>query len=203
MTAAIDEVTELVGDPLGVTRADRLAQLAELLVDLGQRAVDVGPVEADLGRLAHQLLGVGERRQRPGDPVEDRRPALLVALDVLPVGDDRPGIVGLDVAEHVRVPADELVVDARRHVGDGEATLLLGDRGVELDLVQQVAELLDQRLVRRLVVGIERLDGVDQLERLLDEVRHERGVRLLTVPRALLAQRAGELVEPHVSRPDR
>ena len=54
-------------------------------------------------------------------------------------------------SEHVRVAADELVVDPRGDVGDREAALLLGDRRVELDLVQQVAELLDQ--VRRRSTG--------------------------------------------------
>ena len=53
------------------------------------------------------------------------------------------------------------------------------------------------------VVGVERLQRVDELERLLDEVRHEAGVGLLAVPRALLAQRAGELVEAHVAGADR
>ena len=53
------------------------------------------------------------------------------------------------------------------------------------------------------VVGVERLERVDQLERLLDQVRRERLVGLLPVPRALLAQRAGQLVEPHVVVADR
>ena len=87
-------------------------------------------------------------------------------------------------------------------VGDREPPGLLGDRGVELDLVEHVAELLDQRLVGRRVVGVERLERVDQLERLLDEVRDQRGVGLLAVPRALLAQRAGELVEADVPGAD-
>ena len=63
--------------------------------------------------------------------------------------------------------ADELVVDAVDDVGDREPALLLGDRGVELDLVQQVAELLDQLVVGRRVVGIERLQRVDDLVGLL------------------------------------
>ena len=108
------QVAELVGDLAGVAAGDGLAQLGQLLVDLGQRAGDVGPVEADLGRLARELLGVGERRQRRRHAVEDRRAPLLGPLDVLPVGDDRAGVVGDDVAEHVRVAAHELVVDRRR-----------------------------------------------------------------------------------------
>ena len=87
---------------------------------------------------------------------------------------DGVGVVGLDVAEDVRVAAHQLVVDAGGDVGDREPPGLLGDRGVELDLVQHVAELLDQRLLGGRVVGVERLQRVDQLERLLDEVRHKR-----------------------------
>jgi hypothetical protein len=82
----------------------------------------------------------------------------------------------------VRVPADQLVVDARGHVGDREAPLLLGDRGVELDLVEQVAELLDEVLVGGRVVGIERLDGVDDLVGLLEQVGDEALMGLLDVP---------------------
>ena len=92
---------------------------------------------------------------------------------------------------------------ALRDVGDREPTLLLGDRGVELDLVEQVAELLDQRLVGGRVVGVELLDRVDDLVGLLDEVGDQRRVGLLDVPRALLAERAGELVEAHVAVADR
>ena len=109
----------------------------------------------------------------------------------------------VDVAEHVRVAAHELVVHAACDVGDREAALLLGDRGVELDLVEQVAELFDDVLVGGRVVGVERLERVDHLVGLLDQVRHERAVGLLDVPRALLAQRAGELVEAHVLGADR
>ena len=44
----------------------------------------------------------------------------------------------------MRVAPHELVVDAVGDVGDRESAFLLGDRGVELDLVEQVAEFLDQ-----------------------------------------------------------
>ena len=73
----------------------------------------------------------------------------------------------------MRVPADELVVDALSDVGDREAALLLGDRGVELDLVEQVAQLLDQRLVGGRVVGVEVLQRVDHLVGLFEQVGDE------------------------------
>ena len=103
----------------------------------------------------------------------------------------------------MRVTADELVVDPVGDVDDREPSLLLGDRGVELDVVEQVAELLDDVLVGRRVARVLVLKRVDELERLLHEVRDERLVGLLSIPRALLAQRAGQFVEPHVVVADR
>ena len=79
----------------------------------------------------------------------------------------------------------------RGDVGDREPALLFGDRGVELDLVEQIAELLDQVVVSRLVVGVERVDRVDHLVGLLDQVRDEAGVGLLAVPRTLARAACG------------
>ena len=135
---------------------------------------------------------------RRGDAVEQRLALLLATLDVVPVRFHGLGVVGLDIAEHVRVAAHELVVHAVDDVDDREAAGLLGDGGVELDVVQEVAELLDDVGVRRRVGGIERFQSVDELERLFDEVWRQRLVRLLAVPRAPLPQRAGELVEADV-----
>ena len=47
------------------------------------------------------------------------------------------------------------------------------------------------------VVGVERLQRVDELVGLLHEVAHEAAVGLLLIPRALLAQGARQLVEAH------
>ncbi len=58
-----------------------------------------------------------------------------------------------EVAEHVRVSSHQLVVDPVGDVGDREPAVLFGDRGVELDLVEQVAEFLDQMLVGGWAVG--------------------------------------------------
>ena len=89
------------------------------------------------------LRGVQQRRQGGRDAVHDAGPALLGLLDLLPVAPPpRRRSSAVDVAEHVRVAADQLVVDAPGHVGQGEAALLGGERGVEHDLEQQVAQLL-------------------------------------------------------------
>ncbi len=72
--------------------------------------------------------------------------ALLLAFDVVPVREHLGGVevVADEVAEDMWMAPHELVVDAVGDVGDREPSLLLGDRGVELDLVEQVAEFLDQ-----------------------------------------------------------
>ena len=104
----------------------------------------------------------------------------------------------------------QLVVDAVGDVGDGEPTLLLGDRRVELDLVEQVAEFLDQvsigirgRIGRRRLGVVEGVDGVDDLVGLLKQVGDQRVVGLFDVPRTLLAQRARQRVETDVGGADR
>ena len=85
------------------------------------------------------------------------------------------------VAEHVRVPADQLVDQVTGDVVDVEPAVrggLGGDPGVEDDLQQHVAELLAHG--HRVVVD----DRVVGLVRLLEQVAAQRGVRLLGVPGA-------------------
>ena len=66
---------------------------------------------------------------------------------------------------------------------------------MELDLIQQVAEFLDERVVGRGVVFVQVLECVDRLIGLLEQVFDEALMRLFLVPRALLAERAGELMQ--------
>ena len=75
---------------------------------------------ADRVRLAQQLLHREQRRQPGRDAGDERVGAGLVALDLLPVGDDFVGAGDAHVAEHVRMAAHELVVDAAGDVGDRE-----------------------------------------------------------------------------------
>ena len=90
---------------------------------------------------------------------------MLGELDLAPDAEDLVGTRGrLAVAEHVRVATDELVVEVAADVGKGELARVLGDLRVEQHLHEHVAELLAQ------VRGIAGLDGVDDLEGLLDHV---------------------------------
>ena len=86
--------------------------------------------------------------------------------------------------EDMRVAAHELLHLGLHHVADRERALRLGDVGVEEDVEEQVAQFLLDRL-RVLFV-----DGLHDLERLLDGQLLDRVVRLLAVPRALAAQAA-------------
>src|SRR6185436_7626143 len=101
------------------------------------------------------------------------------------------GVVGLDVAEDVRVAAHQLLVDGRHRVIDVERSLFARDLGDEDGLQQEVAELLAE------VEAVVAVDGVDDLVRLLDDERLQRRQRLLAVPRTAVrpAQLRHELHE--------
>ena len=105
---------------------------------------------------------------------------LLGGLDLLPVRLHRGGVLGGHVTEDVGVSPHQLGHQVPGDVVDVERLrpVLLGDPGVEQDLEQHVAELLDH------VVPVPRLQRLDRLVRLLHQVGHERGVRLLGVPGA-------------------
>ena len=96
---------------------------------------------------------------------------------------------------------DELVVDAPRHVGEGELALLGGQGGVEHHLEQQVAQLLLEVAVAvaagdiELAAWVEGIDRLQHLVGLLQQVPGEGGVGLLPVPRAAFPQRAHQLGE--------
>ena len=88
-------------------------QLAHLVVEVRDRALDVRILEADGAGATLHLAGIQQRRQRVGDVVEDALALLLLALDPLPVLAHAAGCPRLDLTEDVRVPADELLVHAR------------------------------------------------------------------------------------------
>ena len=128
-----EDVADLVRDlGVGLGLRARLArardlglELAELLAHLRERALEVGPVEAGGDRAPLQLPRLQERRQRRGHVVEDPLPALLLGLDLLPALADAAGGVGLDLAEDVRMPADELRVHGARDLLEVALALLL------------------------------------------------------------------------------
>ena len=163
-------------------------QLVELLAHLRDRPVEFRPVVADRGRAPLGLARLQQRGQRLGHVVEDAAAALLLGLDRLPALAHATGRPRLGVAEDVRVPADELLVDGARDRVEVAVALLLEQQRQEEDLEQQVAELVVE-LGR--VVGERR---VGDLVGLLDRVRDDRARRLLAVPGALGPQAPGQLL---------
>ena len=137
-------------------------------------------VEVGAGDPAEQLFRRRERGQAGWDAVEDGRPALLGALEPVPVGLDVLGRPRLAIGEDMRDGgATSLVTmpSAMSSTSNGSSAVLGCHPGVEDHLEQDVAELLAK------VAPVADLDRLDQLVRLLDQVADERLVRLLRVPR--------------------
>ena len=170
-----EDVAELVARRL-------LLQLAQLVGEVGERTGEIRVLEADRLRALLDLARVEQPRQPFRDVVEDALAPLLLALDALPVRAHPLGSSRLDVAEDVRMPAHELLVDAAGHLRQVAGSSLLEQEREEVDLEQEVAELVEQLLV---VAGERR---VRDLVGLLDRVRDDRRRGLLAVPGALAAQ---------------
>src|SRR3954454_9762036 len=161
---------------------DRLLQLAHLVVEVGERAGRVGVLEVHRGGAPLHLAGVQERGERFRHVVEDAGAALVLALDLLPALAHASRRSRLRIAEHVRMPPDELLVDPAGDLLEPRAAALLEQEREKVDLEQEVAQLVGEL---RVVV---RRGCVCDLVRLLDRVRHDRPRRLLAVPRTVTPQ---------------
>ena len=142
-------------------------------------------VEAAGRRSPLHLARVQRARQVLRHLAEDARLAAgLAGLDLVPVAQHLAGRLGLHLAEHVRVPADQLLAAVLGDVGQRAGAALLQQQRQEVHLEEDVAELVEQL---RVVPGV---GGRRQLVRLLDRVRDDRALVLLAVPRALAPQPA-------------
>ncbi len=174
------QIAHLLLDVFGVAGGDGLVELAELLRHLGAHAGEVGPIEANLGRLLADPLGAQERRQVGGHSVE-RAPDLALALmlggfELGPVLERLVRVLDPHIAEHVGVAADHLLADSLDHVVDAEAALARPELGLKQDLKQQVPELL--AVLGRVIA----VNGLQDLVGLLDQVGLEGLEGLLVVP---------------------
>ena len=79
-----------------------------------------------------------EKRQRDAVHASD---AALLSLLALPIRRDVRGVVDDDVTEHVRMPPDELVRDARQRIGDREVPGFRLELRQKDGFEQKVAEL--------------------------------------------------------------
>ena len=158
----IDGGKEHVAELLGEVRAalGGLAQLARFLVELVQRAGDVGKFKAGLGGLALELVRAPEGGQRAGDGVHrvgGGLLALFLPLERLPVHEDLLAGVSGSGSENVGVAEDELFADMIGHIVGGEAARVLLNVDVEEDLHEHIAQLLAHEGG---IVAVERLDGL-------------------------------------------
>src|SRR5712691_6040181 len=173
------QVAHLLEGTLGIAR---LRQLARLLGDVLGRLRGRLEIKSHSGRALLQAERPRERRQRRRHAIDDRlvrAPAVprLVALRVLPVLQHFVRIRDGDIAEHVRMPRHHLGRDRLRYLRGIEAPLLGGDLRVHRDLEQEVAQLfLDLGVVAR-------VDRLEELVGLLEQVGSQRLVRLHPVPR--------------------
>ena len=85
--------------------------------------------------------------------------------------------------------ADQLLAAVLRDLGQRAAAALLEQQREKVDLEEHVAELVEQLGV------VARVRGRRQLVGLLDRVRDDRAFVLLTIPGALAAKPACDLVE--------
>src|SRR6185437_10142376 len=105
-------VAELLGSTL--RRVEVVLQLPYLVLEVGESSFDRRVLEADSPCALLHLPGVQKRGERFRHVMEHTLPPFLLPLDSIPVLLDPSRRRRLDVAEHVRVPADELVVDEPR-----------------------------------------------------------------------------------------
>ena len=147
-----------------------------------------------LVRLAERGLGVEPRVARRGHDVEEQLTEEVLIVDVErevqtrrlelhPRGSLEHPLRGeerrkLARDENVRMPANELFVQASRDLARVERSLLARELRVQGDLQQKVAKLVSEasRIAR-----VERGEG---LVRLLEKVRTQRFMGLLAIPRA-------------------
>src|SRR5262249_3579389 len=113
-----EDIAELVARRL-------LLELADFVLQIGERACEIGVLEADRLRALLDLARVENARERLGDVVEDPLAPFLLALDPLPVRAHAIGGLGLDVPENVRVAPHELLVHAARNLREVARSPLL------------------------------------------------------------------------------
>src|SRR5688500_7722809 len=170
-----DEVEEELAEELGVVHV--------------HRQLDPRRDEPHASGTLLESLGREQRGEVLGHATEDALSVLralrclraLFALDALPLREQVAALDG-DAFEHVRAAAYELLAQASSDVREVERPLLVSELRVDRDLEQEIAKLVAQPLE---ITGVERLE---RLVRLLEEMRPQRSMGLLAVPRAAVGR---------------
>ena len=105
---------------------------------------------------------------------------LLGKLDLVPDLENLVGALGVRIAKHVWVAADELGVDIACHIGKRKLTGVRRNLRMQHHLHEHVAELLAQ------MCCVVRLDAIERLVGFLDHVLADALMRLFAVPRAAI-----------------
>ena len=160
---------------------------------------DVRPVKADARRLFLHALAALQGAEVPWNSVETAlalSPGFFQRLELLPIAPLRVHVFDHGVAEDVRMTPYHLVRECVDDVGDAELSDLRRELRVKENLQEQVAELFAE------CIELLPFDRFDDLERFLDQIRHQRAVRLLAIPRATHTQPRHDLHEivPRVVR---
>src|SRR5688572_26973080 len=176
-----DEVEEKLAEELGIVHV--------------HRKLDPRRDEPHAGGTLLESLGREQRREVLGHAAEHALPVLralrslraLLALDALPLREQVAALDG-DAFEHVRVAAYELLAQASSDVREVERALLVCELRVDRDLEQEIAKLVAQPL------EITRIERLERLVCLFKEMRAQRSMGLLAVPRAAVgsAQAVGD-----------
>ena len=148
-----------------LVRVGRGLELGQLVAHGLERALDAGEVEPRRRRAPLDLAGMQQCGQVLGDLAEQTRLAPgLLPLDGVPVAQDVAGIGNLGLAEHVGMPADQLLGDLLGNLFQRTGAALLEQQRQEVDLEEDVAELV-------LELGVvAAVGGLGELVRLLDGV---------------------------------
>ena len=164
-------------------------QLAQLVVEVRERALDVGVLEPDRLRALLHLARVQQRGQRLRHVVEDASRPSCSRLIRSQFSFTRPAVSASTSPNTCGCRRTSFSWISRAAVCEIALAALLEQEREEVHLEEQVAELVEQLLV---VAGERR---VRDLVRLLDRVRHDRARGLLAVPRALATQPLRQALE--------
>ena len=175
------QIPEFFVDLRRLATSDGILELIQFLLDLFSHTPPVTPVEADIGGAFAQFLRAFQGRQCLGNSCEHAVVAIcrpFLRLDTLPAAVLCSRSALEVIAEHMRMAAPHLVIDACRDIGEIEVPEFLGHAGVKHDLEQQVAEFIAKR--GHVVAG----NGISDLIGFFERIRGYRREVLLEVPRA-------------------
>ena len=125
-------------------------EFRQLLVQLADHAIHIGPIETYAGSAASELASAHQRREASSDPGQMAGVALpglpFLGLEPFPRRRLRVGVLDLLVTKHMRMAPDHLATDAFDDIGEPECADLLGHARVIDHLQQEIAQLVAEIL---------------------------------------------------------